>query len=178
MERTLTLLLSSATPVQAMRTRAPRLAFRLLEIALAIVFLGVVAHHVYTFDFKPLAAFCVPIILVFFGFTSLLYNRGRALTKGKAPTRSLYAAERAMQGTVWYLLGIILGTSLYGVLVRFGVTFDPSAPSPAGLSLLLFLAPYAFMQMGLLCLMRAIWTVAPNPFRRVGAFELRRRVRQ
>jgi predicted lysophospholipase L1 biosynthesis ABC-type transport system permease subunit len=137
-----------------------------------------VVHHVYTADFKPLAAFCVPIILLFFGLTSLLYNRGRALAKGKEQVRSLYAAERAMQGTIWYLLGIILGTSLYGVLMRFGVTFDPGAPSPVGLWLLLFLAPYALMQAGLLCLMRAVWVVAPNLLRRVGPLERRRRVEE
>jgi hypothetical protein len=178
MEKALMLTIPTPAPLQAMRARASRLAFRLVEIASAIVFLGAVAHHVYTFDFKPLAAFCVPIILLFFGFTSLLYNRGRALIKGKGEIRSLYAAERAMQGTVWYLSGIILGTTLYGVLMRFGVTFDPNAPSPSGLWLLLFLAPYALMQMGLLCLMRAVRVVMPQFFRRVNGLEIRRRIQQ
>jgi hypothetical protein len=159
------------------RVRISRFAFRLLEVGLAIVFLGAVAHHVFTFDFKPLAALCIPILVVFFGFASLLYTRGRSLAKGKG-LRSLYAAERAMQATIWHLFGIILGTSLYGLLVRFGVTFDPSAPSPSGLWLLLFLAPYALMQIGLVCFMRAVWVIAPDFFRRVGTLELRRRVQQ
>src|SRR5688500_1283978 len=144
------------------RTRVSRLAFRVLEVSLALVFLGVVVHHVFTFDFKPLAALCIPILVVFFGFASLLYTRGRSLAKGKGQMRSLYAAERAMQATIWYLFGIILGTSLYGVLMRFGVAFNPSEPSPGGLWLVLFLAPYALMQMGLLCFMRAVWVVTPH----------------
>jgi hypothetical protein len=160
------------------RTRVSRLAFRFAELALAFVFFGAVAHHVFTFDFKPLAALCIPIIAVFFSFSSLLFIRGRSLAKGRGQMRSLYGAERAMQATVWYLFGIILGTGLYGILMRFGVTFDPSEPSPDGLWLFVFLAPYALMQIGLLCFMSAIWAITPNFVRRVGAFEVARRVQQ
>lgn len=160
------------------RKRFARLSFRFAELALAFVFFGAVAHHVFTFDFKPLAAFCIPIVAVFFSFSSLLFIRGRSLAKGGEQMRSLYAAERAMQATIWYLFGIILGTSLYGILMRFGLTFDPSAPSADGFWLLLFLAPYALMQTGLLCFMSAIWAIAPNFFRRLGAFEIARRVQQ
>lgn len=160
------------------RRRTSRVVFVVVEVCAAFVFFWAVLHHVYTFDFKPLAALCVPILVVFFGFASLLYNRGRALPRGEAQTRSLYAAERAMQATLWYLFGIILGTSLYGLLIYFGMSFNPSKPSPAGLWLLLFLAPYALMQTGLLCFMRAAWIVTPQFFRRVGAFELRRRVEE
>lgn len=160
------------------RRRFARLSFRFAELALAFVFFGAVAHHVFTFDFKPLAAFCIPIVAVFFSFSSLLFIRGRSLAKGGGQMRSLYAAERAMQATIWYLFGIILGTSLYGILMRFGVTFDPSEPSADGFWLLLFLAPYALMQTGLLCFMSAIWAIAPHFFHRLGAFEIARRVQQ
>jgi hypothetical protein len=166
-----------ATPLNVGR-RLSRLAFRILEVGLALVFLGAVVHHVYTFDFKPLAAFCIPMLVVFYGFASLLYGRARALAKGKGQMRSLYAAERAVQGLIWYLFGIILGTTLYGILVRAGVTFDPSAPSPDGLWLVLFLAPYALMQIGLLCLMRAAWAITPDFSRRLRASDIRRRVQQ
>jgi hypothetical protein len=83
-----------------------------------------------------------------------------------------------VQGLIWYLFGIILGTTLYGILVRAGVTFDPSAPSPDGLWLVLFLAPYALMQIGLLCLMRAAWAITPDFSRRLRASDIRRRVQQ
>jgi hypothetical protein len=160
------------------RTRISRLAFRSLEVALALVFLAAVAHHVYTFDFKPLAAFCIPILVVYFGFASLLYTRGRSLANAKGQARSLYAAERAMQAAIWHLFGIILGTCLYAALVRAGVTFNPSEPSADGIWLLLFLFPYALMQIGLLCFMRALWAITPQFFRRVSMFELRRRIQQ
>jgi hypothetical protein len=162
--------------MRALRTRAPGLAFAVLEVCAAFVFFWAVASHVVTFDFKPLAAFCVPILIVFFAFASLLYSRGRALAKGKAQMRALYAAERAMQGAVWYLFGILLGTSVYGILVFFGLAFDPARPTPAGLWLLVFVAPYALMQAGFLHFMRAARAVAPQFLLGTSAFELRRRV--
>jgi hypothetical protein len=162
--------------VRTHRTRALRLAYAVLEVCAAFVFFTVVAYHVASYDFKPLAAFCVPMLIVFVGFSSLLYNRGKSLAKGKAQVRALYAAERAMQATIWYLFGIILGSSLYGVLMYFGVTFDPHDPGPAGLWLLLFLVPYALMQAGFLYFMRAACLITPQFFGRISAFELWRRV--
>jgi hypothetical protein len=158
------------------RSRVSRVAFPVIELCASFVFFWAVAFHVVTFDFKPLAAFCVPILVVFFAFASLLYNRGRALAKGKAQVRSLYAAERAMQATIWYLFGILLGVTLYGILVYFGVNFDPRAPTREGLWLLFFIGPYALMQIGFLGFMRAVWVIAPDFLRRTSAFDLRRRV--
>ena len=160
----------------ARRWRHSRVVFVIGEICAAFVFFWAVAHHVYTFDFKPLAALCLPILVVFFGFASLLYNRGRALAKGEAAIRSLYAAERAMQATAWYLSGILLGVTLYGLLRYVGVSFHPARPSTAGLWLLVFLAPYWLMQTGLLLFMRAAWVMTPQLLRRTSPFELRRRI--
>jgi hypothetical protein len=164
---------------RARRKRMSRFAFGAVAVGMAMAFFGAIAYHVYRLDFRPLAAFGVPILLAFFGFSSLLYLRGRSLAKGSAQFRSLFAAERAMQGAVWHLSGIIVGTSLYSLLAHFGVSVDAGEASVAGLwILLLFLAPYALMQVGLLSFMRAVWVVAPHFFRSVGPLEIRRRVEQ
>ena len=158
------------------RSPLARVAFAVIEVCASFVFFWAIAYHVVNFDFKPLVALCVPIVVMFFGFASLLYNRGRALAKGPAQIRSLYAAERAMQATLWYLFGIILGVTVYGILIYFGLSFDPGKPTPAGLWLLLFIGPYALMQIGFLSFMRAVWVIAPQFLRRTSAFDLRRRV--
>ena len=162
--------------MQKTPARPARLAFRFLEGTLALVFLGVVTHHVLAQDFKPLAALCLPILVVFSGFASLLFVRGRSLADGPWQLRSLYAAERAMQATIWYLLGIILGTALYGLMKYLDVAFDARDPWTVAPWLLVFLVPYALMQVGLVCFMRAVWVVAPQFLRRVDAFEVARRV--
>jgi hypothetical protein len=167
-----------STAMRKHRRRVSRLAFWILQAALALVFLGALMRHIYAFDFKPLAAFCIPILVVYFGFASLLYARGRSLAKGRGQVRSLYAAERAMQATIWHFFGIILGISLYGLLRLVGMAFDFSGPLPAGLWLLLFLAPYLLMQIGLLAFMGAAWAISPAFTRRMSALELGRRFQQ
>ena len=156
--------------------RTSRAAFGAIQLAAGAVFFWVFAHHVVTADFKPLAALCVPILGVFFGFTALLYNRGRALMKGPSSIRSLYAAERALQGTVWYLAGIIVGVSLYGVLMRFSMIVRLEDAPAAGLWLLLFMLPFLLMQAGLIQVLRAAWLVAPHVLRQASAREIRRRI--
>jgi MFS family permease len=160
------------------RSHSSRYTLRLMEAGFTLVFLGAVAHHVLSLDFKPLAAFCLPILVVLYGFASLLFTRGRALPAGRPQARSLYAAERAMQAAVWYLFGIILGVTIYGLLSHFGMPGDASEPWQPWFLLLAFLAPYAFMQVGLICFLRAVWVVAPYFLRPVDTFEFARRVHQ
>ena len=158
--------------------RSSRRTFRFLEVVFGLLFLWTVAHHVIARDIKPLAAFCLPIVVIFYGFSSVLFVRGRALAPGPWQVRSLYAAERAMQATVWYVLGILLGVTVYGLLRYFRAPFDSNDPWFVALLLLAFLAPYTLMQTGLLCFMRAVWVVAPQFIRPVSAFEIVRRVHQ
>lgn len=154
-----------------------RLAFLLLQAGAAAVFFGTVAHHVYTLDFKPLAALCIPVLAVFFTFTSLLFIRGRSLGRGRPQLRTLFAAEQSMQATVSYLAGIAIGTSLHGLLHYTGFQFDPAQPTLSGLWLLVFLVPYALMQAGFLMFMRAAWIVGPQ-FVGVSRYEVWRRIAQ
>lgn len=112
----------------------------------------------------------------FFGFASLFFIRGRSLARGSAQFRSLFAAERAVQAAVWHLSGIMLSTVLYALLMRSGVALEASETWLIALWALLFLAPHALMQIGLWTFMRAVLIVAPQMFRPVRAFEVRRRV--
>jgi len=153
-----------------------RLAFATVAAMAAIVFFGVVLHHVYSYNLKPLAAFCLPVVAVFFAFTSLLYIRGRSLARGKEQVRTLFAAERQMQATVAYLTGIVIGASLYGLLQYLDFRFDAAQPTAAGLWLLLFLAPYALMQVGFYLFMTAVWIIVPQFLRPVSSFEVWRRI--
>lgn len=137
----------------------------LLEAGAAAAFLGVVGHHVHTLNFRPLAAFFLPVLVVFFGFTSLLFMRGRSLARSKEQLRTLFAAERAMQATVWYVTGMVLGVSLYALV--------PASHSPW---LLVFVLPYALMQVGLVLFVRAAWVIAPQFLRPVGRREIWRRI--
>lgn len=152
------------------RHQLRRAAFAILCAASAVVFFGVVHHHVSALDFKPLAAFCLPMLVLFFGFTSLLYMRGRSLGRGREQLRTLFAAERAMQGTVSYLLGVALGASVYGLM---GHVMQETLAGPW---LLAFLLPYALMQRGFFLFMGAVWIVVPQLLHPVSPYTVWRRV--
>lgn len=156
--------------------RSMRILFTALTLGMSLAFLAAFVHHVLRLDFKPMAALGVPILVVFFGFASLFFIRGRSLAKGSAQLRSLFAAERAVQAAVWHLSGIMLNTVLYALLMRAGVALETSEPWLVILWVALFLAPHVLMQIGLFTFMHAVFVVSPQLFRRVGAFELRRRV--
>jgi hypothetical protein len=141
--------------------------FRLIEVAFVLVFANAVAHHVVRADFRPLAAISVPVLVVFYGFASVLFVRGKALAPGLWQLRSLYAAERTMQATVWYALGLVLGTVLYASLKHLD----------SGYWLWLYTAPYALMQVGLIFFLRGIWALAPDLFDLGGVMAVARRVR-
>ena len=162
--------------MKSRKTRALRIMFKVLAIGMSLAFFAAFAAHIYRLDFKPMAGVGVPILLVFFGFASLFFIRGRSLAKGSAQFRSLVAAERAVQAAVWHLSGVMLSNVLYTVLMRSGGMVDASEPWMLAAWVLLFLVPHALMQIGLFGFMRAVMVVAPQLFRKVGAFELRRRV--
>ena len=161
---------------RTVHNRLSRFAFLLACAAVVAAFFGVVAHHVYNVDFEPLAGFCLPFLVVFFGFTSLLYMRGRSLGRGRESLRTLFAAERSMQGAVFYLSGVVLGASLYGLLQYLDFAFDPAAPTAAGAVLLVFIGPYALMQHGFLLFLGAVWIIGPQLLHPVSPYQVWRRV--
>lgn len=66
----------------------------------------------------------------------------------------------------------------YGLLRYFGAPLESREPWSVPLLLLVFLMPYALMQIGLICFMRAVWVIVPQFVRPVGALEVVRRVHQ
>ena len=156
------------------RLRPSPMSMRVLEAAFSLAFLGAVVHHVAAHDFRPLAALLAPVLILYYGLASLLFVRGKSLSEGPWQRRSMHAGERAMQATVWHVLGIVMGVGAYGLLLT--VEGQLGAPAPALALLVLFAGPYALLQAGLLSFLRAIWAIAPHLTRSVTAFEVRRRV--
>ena len=68
------------------KIRFPPIAMRATELAFALVFLAAIVHHVSRGDFKPLVAMTLPLLVVFYGFASVLFVRGRALASGRWQT--------------------------------------------------------------------------------------------
>jgi hypothetical protein len=167
--------------VSAMHTSPARHShhsFALLSIITATVFVATVAHQVYTMDFGPLAQLCLPVLAVFFTFTSLLYIRGNTIAAGRSKVRTLFAAEISMQATLCYLTGIVGGASLYGLFQIAGFTFDPARPAWSGWWLLVFALPGSLMLLGVLNLLRAACVIAPQFLMMTSPYEVGRRIQR
>lgn len=160
------------------RTHFSRFLFSLVEKAGTLVLFVALIFHVLQYNLLPLATLSFPILALFFGFTALLYNRARALSKGRSQTRALYAAERAMQGTIWFLFGLVLGITFAGLLWQAGFTYSSSRPSLNYLFLLLFCIPIFLMLVGYLYFMRAMWIISPEFFRVVRMRQLVKRIKE
>lgn len=88
-----------------------------LMIALSLVYALV---PIVLFRLEVVGAVYFALILAGFAFASLLYNRSRAYSAGRARFRSLVAAEFAMHGVLRLLLAAVLGASLYAVFLGLG----------------------------------------------------------
>lgn len=101
----------------------------------------------YLFELKiePLAALCLPFLVVLFGFSSLFYNRGRALPAGPDQRRSLYIAELTMQSAIFYLLGIGITAIIFYFLWIFQVDNASISKSARNGISLIFFFPAAFL---------------------------------
>lgn len=164
--------------MQIQPKRLRHYAFAGLSVATASVFLSTVATHVHAMDFGPLASLSLPVMAVFFTFTSLLYIRGNTITAGRSKVRTLFAAEISMQATVCYLTGIVAGASLYGLFRIAHFSFDPSQPTWSGLWLLAFAVPSALMLVGLIGLLRAACVISPQFLTMTSPFEVGRRIQR
>ncbi|WP_093204608.1 hypothetical protein [Variovorax sp. YR750] len=164
------------TTQKPMRKQAPRFALFLLRVAEFFIALSMLygLAPILMFRLEPIGAVYFALILAGFAFASLLYNRSRAYTKGRARFRSLVAAETAMQGVFNLLISALLGASMYATFLSMGfVRLDRMEDlTLRHIWLLVFLVPMFMTVPGLVSLRRAIEIAAID----LVGFYTRRRV--
>lgn len=149
---------------------------RLIELLISFS-IFVVFFNVLRFDFAAIGTIFLPLVVAMFSFTSLLYNRARAYGKSRSRTRSLYAAERAMQGAFFTLLSGLLGVGMYGAFVYCG--FASGEPTQAKhLWLLLFFIPVLLLVPGVVCFLLAVRSASVDFLGPRSPWELRKRIRE
>lgn len=116
-----------------------KLFFFLIWSLGATIFFSLIYHYLVRSEFLYLATLCFPTLAILFGFSALLYNRSRALQPGPAQRRSLYAAERALQATVLFALGLASGAIIATVISQLSINLRTSESTTC--LLLVFLIP-------------------------------------
>ena len=80
-----------------------------------------------------------------FGYTSLIFNRARALSSGPIQRRSLLAGELALRATLIYTLGMVLTALIYFYMYSLGYLATPIEKMPTQLApTILALIPLMF----------------------------------
>ncbi len=123
----------------------------------------------------------VPIIAIYIACASLFYNRSRALPKGSSKTRSLYAAERALQATLFSVFGVVIGVVYYAFLhyVGYGMTKFGYVLTSLGevCTIAGWLIPAGYVIFGYMSFIFAIRAASKDLMRPTTAIELARRIR-
>lgn len=148
----------------------------LLELGAALTFFVAFAYIVVTQELRTAGAALVPILATYIATAALLFNRARALPRGPSKVRSLYAAERATQATVFTIVGLILGVVIFAWGAWISAAMKTPSPAVAAWSFLYFV-PLLFLQTGYQCFTLALRVVAREFLHPLGAKEIARRVR-
>ncbi len=93
-----------------------RRTFGVLEVFLYAAVVTIVGFRLGNMQLEGLPTFGAIFLGLFFGFTSLMYNRARAYTPGKLQTRTLFAAELAFQATQFFAMGAALAGVIFYLL--------------------------------------------------------------
>ena len=85
-----------------------RLILWILFFSPFVALVLVLEHYVRTIQFEAVGAVALTPLAILIGLSGLMYNRTRAIENRRARFRSLYAAERLLAATLFYLLALIL----------------------------------------------------------------------
>ena len=120
----------------------------------------VIEHYATNYQFKSIGFVVLTPLALLIGFSGLMYNRARAVGSRVARFRSLYAAERLMTSSCFYLVALVTGFIVTVFLQPFGAA--NTLPSRYVLFLIytpvMLFGGWAFGE-----LMFALFTITPSP---------------
>lgn len=81
-----------------------RAMYAALYLLVSAMFFTALYRFLVTARFLAIAAVYAPTLALLFGFSGVLYGRARAYPAGPEQRRCLYAAERALQASLLFML--------------------------------------------------------------------------
>ena len=152
-----------------------RLFYYLIFSLGSAIFFSALNHYLLSKNYLSLGGVCFPVLAVLFGFTSLLYNRSRALQPGAAQRRALYAAERGLQATLLFLVGIASGSIIATIteVIKFDFLITPETSK----TLLIFFIPILLVLYSFAAFFHALRAIAHGTVRLVTIRTLARKIR-
>ncbi len=97
-----------------------RTMYVILYFLVSALFFVIIYEFLASARFLALAAVYSPTLALLFGFSSVLYGRARAYPAGAEQRRCLYAAERALQAALLFMVAGSLGALIASFLWERG----------------------------------------------------------
>ena len=166
----------TASPLRLFRKLRPLFEWTMFFL-IAAVFFSTLHHFQITAQFLAIAAVCAPTLAIFFGFSGLLYSRARALVPGVEQRRCLYAAERALQASLTFMVAAAVGALVAAYFWEAGKD-APHILADQTKLFLWFSLPIFLSVMSFGCFFLSVRTVAHRLVRVVQMRELVRRLKK
>lgn len=148
----------------------------ILGLGSALAFVQISMYVIGTNSHVELAKAVVPILATYIATASLFYNRARAIGEGKSRSRSLYAAERSMQGIVFTITGLLLGAIVYFLMSFFRVPIVISENQIDGAWFMVYVPALSLVFLGYLTYLQALGSISKEFLRPIPAREICKRV--
>lgn len=148
----------------------------ILGLGGAWVIMQVSIYVIGTNSHVELAKAVAPILATYIATASLLYNRARAVGEEKSRSRSLYAAERSMQGIVFTVTGLLLGAIVYFLMAVFRIPIIISENQIDGAWFMAYIPALSLVFLGYLAYLQALSSLSKEFLRPISAREIRERV--
>lgn len=120
----------------------------------------VVQHYATNYQFNSIGFVVLTPLALLIGFSGLMYNRARAVGSRVARFRSLYAAERLMTSSCFYLVALVTG---FVVTVFLQPFWDANTLPSRDVLLFIYTPAMLFGGWAFGELMFAIFAITPNP---------------
>lgn len=147
-----------------------------LELGGGFAIVQLLIYAIATNSYLDLAKAIVPIMATYIATASLFYNRARAIGSGKSRNRSLYAAERSMQGVVFTIIGLLLGAIVYYLLTFFHISIVFSGRQTEDPWIMAYTPAFAFILMGYVTYLLALRAISKEFLRPITVREICERV--
>ncbi len=148
----------------------------ILELGGGFAIVQLLMDVIATNSYLDLAKAIVPVMATYIATASLFYNRARAIGSGKSMNRSLYAAERSMQGVVFTIIGLLFGAIVYYLLTFFHISIVFSGRHTEDPWIMAYAPAFALILLGYVAYLLALRAISKEFLRPISAREIRQRV--
>ena len=152
-------------PKSVIRRKRRQALFRHLQEASILILMVVLVFKLGNMQLEGLPTIVAASLAIVIAFTSLMYNRARAVSNRRTRFRSLVAAELGLRSTLFAIVGTAFVALVFPYLTGAGYVQTVASKYPTQIPpFLASLAAIGFFCPGLFLFLAAVRVLSPMPF--------------